>query len=174
MGQSIFIRKQLVASKPFQKMSTKQWCCNIFDESEENPPILCTVFGETKLEVESAAMIFVKAWKILKHTSDILTGVDKQDVGKLSKDKLNRVRQDIVLGKWDFAKIARVNQVTYSTVYNMNTAIFGSRIVRVYGKMSKTEAYYNHDNISSPFYGSSKFKSKEKLIKGWELYKKID
>lgn len=37
----------------------------------------------------------------------------------------------------------------------------------------RTTRFTEENAMSSPFYGSSKFKSKQKLIKGWELYTSI-
>ena len=69
-----FIQKQLVASEPYQMHDPKKWVCNVFELETKNK--VATFYGESKDEVESAAMIFVKAWKILQTTNDILTGKD--------------------------------------------------------------------------------------------------
>ncbi len=67
-----FIQKQLVASEPYKMHTKEQWICNVFELETKGK--VATVYGLTKQEVESAAMIFVKAWKILQTTNDILTG----------------------------------------------------------------------------------------------------
>lgn len=69
-----FIQKQLVASDPYQMYDPNKWVCNVFELETKNK--VATFYGESKQEVESAAMIFVKACKILKNTNDILTGKD--------------------------------------------------------------------------------------------------
>lgn len=51
---------------------------------------------------------------------------------------------------------------------------FNGKFRPVQGLEKRTEYYTEIELLSSPFYGSSKYKSKEKLIKGWELYKPIE
>lgn len=66
-----FIKKQLVASKPFKKFSQKtHWQCNVFDETKRKSSMVCSIYGETKQEVESASALFVNAWAIIEATKD--------------------------------------------------------------------------------------------------------
>ena len=69
-----FIQKQLVASEPYQMHDPKKWVCNVFELETKDK--VATFYGKTKDEVESAAMIFVKANNILQTVNDILTGKD--------------------------------------------------------------------------------------------------